>query len=99
MIRPLTITFALVLGLTVTSISAHALPVNQGLEATGIPEVILVREGCGAGFQWNEKQRRCTRDTPNAQARDVRRDIHKSLNRECGPGLRFDMQLARCVRK
>jgi len=74
---------------------AGALPLAQdkaGLAATE-GSVLLVREGCGRGFQWSERMRRCVRDTPRAHMRDRVQDV-----RRCGLGFHWSDRLRRCVR-
>jgi hypothetical protein len=75
----------------VNPMDAQALPFAK----SGIAQnetVVLVREGCGLGYQYSARLRRCVASTPGSVVRDVVRDIR------CGPGFRFSDRLRRCVR-
>ncbi len=70
---------------------AEALPLMKGGIAKS-DAVLLVREGCGPGFQYSVRLRRCVVSTPGSVVRDIARDVR------CGPGFRFSDRLRRCVR-
>lgn len=82
---------AIVLGAVITPSGAQALPlINSGTLKSDA--VLLVREGCGLGFQYSVRLRRCVASTPGSVVRDIARDVR------CGPGFRFSDRLRRCVR-
>jgi len=73
---------------------AGALPLAQKAGIANSDTVQLVREGCGRGFQWSERRRRCVEDSPRAQIRDMMRGGERS----CGRGMRWSDRGGRCVR-
>ena len=73
---------------------AGALPLAQKAGVANSDTVQLVREGCGRGFQWSERRRRCVEDSPRAQIRDMMRGGERS----CGRGMRWSDRGGRCVR-
>jgi len=73
---------------------AGALPLAQKAGIANSDTVQLVREGCGRGYQWSERRRRCVEDSPGAQMRDM---VRGSV-RACGPGMRWSERRERCVR-
>ena len=73
---------------------AGALPLAQKAGIANSDTVQLVREGCGRGFQWSERRRRCVEDSPRAQIRDM----VKGGERSCGRGMRWSDRRSQCVR-
>jgi hypothetical protein len=75
--------------------SVGAMPLAQGKAGIAAQDsVLLVREGCGRGWQWSERRGRCVRDTPRAQMRDVLRETFD----RCGPGRHWSNRRQRCIR-
>jgi hypothetical protein len=74
---------------------AGAVPLAQDKAGLATSEtVLLVREGCGRGWQWSERRRRCVPDSTRAQIRDM---VRGATDR-CGPGRRWSDRRGRCVR-
>jgi hypothetical protein len=88
-----TIAFALALGAvtTLAVADAGALPLAQARQGTSGSDITLVREGCGAGFQFSERLGRCVKDSPRAV-------IHDLVRPKCGFGRHYSERFARCVR-
>jgi hypothetical protein len=93
MLKTLAMTVALGAGAALLAADATALPLSQGKAGVAAHDtVLLVREGCGRGWQWSERRRRCVRDNPRAMMRDlVGRD-------RCGRGFHWSERRERCVR-
>ena len=91
MLKTLALTLALSAIPALMSTHAGAMPLTKGLQSAASDELVLVREGCGPGMQYSNRQRRCVRDTPNAMMRDAVRS-------DCGPGRHYSKRFKRCVR-
>jgi hypothetical protein len=94
MLKTLALTLALGALPALLATDAGAMPLAKGLQSTASDEIILVREGCGPGMQYSNRQRRCVRDTPGAMIRDTLRDATD----RCGPGRHYSRRFNRCVR-
>jgi hypothetical protein len=98
-----TIAFAAAMG-TVTALmpaGAGAMPLAQDKAGIATSDtMLLVREGCGRGMQWSNRERRCVPDSTGAQIRDMMRggDDRRGARERCGPGRRWSERRERCVR-
>lgn len=93
MLKSIALAAAIGASTVLMSAGAGAYPLAQGKAAIGASdEMLLVREGCGPGWQFSNRQRRCVPDSYGAQRRDFRRDTYR-----CGRGLVWSDRMRRCV--
>ena len=92
MLKTLAFTLALGAASALLVADAGALPLAQAKQTVAGSDITLVREGCGPGRQYSERQRRCVADSPRAMIRDAIRA------RDCGPGRHYSARFNRCVR-